>query len=214
VGAGRESGRSFLSLRARPAYHELLDRNDGYVDGAQINFLDLTLRYFDDDHSLVVDDATIVDILSLAPRDRFFHPVSWMVRTGWARVPTPEDADTDKLTFQLQAGAGLTGKSGRGNLAWLLGKAALDAGSDIGKGYAAGAGVEGGFLTAPGAAWRIGLTVEYLRFGVGETYTRRSAALEPRYYLSARQMIGFSLKGEQAGSESRGSGTLSWSYFF
>lgn len=214
VGAGKESNRPFLSFRLRPAYHELLDSPDGYVDGAQINFLDLTLKYFTDNHRLMVDDATLVDILSLSPRDRFFHPISWMVHAGWANLPTPRAANTGELTFQLQGGAGVTGQPGTGNLIYLLGKAAFDANGDLDKGYAAGAGVEAGFVMDLGSAWRIGLTGDFLRFGIGDTYTRRTVALEPRFYVNARHMLGLSLKSEQAGSETRRSGLLSWSYFF
>jgi Domain of unknown function (DUF4105) len=214
VGAGKESNRPFLSFRVRPAYHELLDSPDGYVDGAQINFLDLTLKYFTDNHRLVVDDATFVDILSLSPRDRFFRPISWMVRAGWARLPTTRAANTGDLTFQLQGGAGVTRRPGQRSLLFVLGKTALEANGDLGRGYAAGAGVEGGLVLNINSAWRVGLLGDYLRFGIGETYTRRSVALEQRVYLDSRNMLGFSLRSEQAGSETRRSGSLSWSYFF
>ena len=214
VAAGKESNRPFLSLRARPAYHELLDSPDGYVDGAQINFLDLRLKYFTDNHRFVVDDATLVDILSLSPRDRFFHPTSWMMRAGWARLPTTRAANTGELTFQLQGGAGLTRQPGQRSLLFLLCKAALDANGDLGRGYAAGAGAEGGLVLDFTPAWRVGLRGDYLRFGIGETYRRRGIMLEQRFYLDSRHMLGFSLKSEQAGSETRRSGSLSWSYFF
>jgi hypothetical protein len=55
---------------------------------------------------------------------------------------------------------------------------------------------------------------DYLRFGIADTYTRRSATLEQRFYLNSRNMFAFSLKSEQAASETRRSGSLSWSYFF
>jgi hypothetical protein len=214
VGAGKESNRPFLSFRTRPAYHELLDSPEGYVDGAQINFLDLTLKYFSDNHRLVVDDATLVDILSLSPRERFFRPTSWMVRAGWARLPTTRAANTGELTFQLQGGAGVTKQPGQRNLFFVLGKAALEANGDLDRGYAAGAGVEGGLTLHFNPAWSLGLRGDYLRFGIGEAYTWRAIALEQRLYLNPRNMLAFSLKSEQAASETRRSGSLSWSYFF
>jgi hypothetical protein len=214
VGAGKESNRPFLSFRTRPAYHELLDSPEGYVDGAQINFLDLTLKYFSDNRRLVVDDATLVDILSLSPRDRFFRPTSWMVRAGWARLPTTQAANTGELTFQLQGGAGVTRQPGKRNLLFVLGKVALDANGDLDRGYAAGAGVEGGLTLNFNPAWSLGLRGDYLRFGIGDTYTWRAVALEQRLYLNLRNMLAFSLKSEQAASETRRSGSFSWSYFF
>ena len=39
-GGGQHDGRSFVSARFRPAYHDILDPLPGYSRGAQINFLD------------------------------------------------------------------------------------------------------------------------------------------------------------------------------
>jgi len=74
LGIINENNDSFLQLRLRPAYHDQLDNDDGYVPGAQIDFLNIALRYRMDEPKLELDEFTLVDIISLSPRSRFFNP--------------------------------------------------------------------------------------------------------------------------------------------
>ncbi|NOX75992.1 MAG: DUF4105 domain-containing protein, partial [Gammaproteobacteria bacterium] len=69
--------RRYLLLGLRPAYHDLLDDERGYVKGAQINFFNLSLRYSPERQKLRINNFTLLDIISLSSRDNFFKPVSW-----------------------------------------------------------------------------------------------------------------------------------------
>jgi hypothetical protein len=108
--AGRLERRDFQSFRLRPAFHDLLDSDPGYTTGAGINFLDFELRHYSDIAEPDADDwqleyFELVNIESLALRNRFFKPQSWNVSAGWHRHHELPD---DTLRFTLQGGWGAT----------------------------------------------------------------------------------------------------------
>ena len=78
-------GRAFLEMRLRPAYHDLLDPQDGFVKGSAIDFLDFHVRYFTDRNAPSLESATVLRIESLTPRDDFFKSVSWRLDIGVER---------------------------------------------------------------------------------------------------------------------------------
>lgn len=143
IGAGRQDGRNFISAGFRPAYHDILDPLPGYARGAQINFLDVRGRYFPHDNSLKLDKLTVIDILSLTPRDRFFKPVSWGVDTGLERMPGNAGTTTGA---QVKGGGGVTYKVAGEHLAYALGQAELKVARGFENNYSLGAGALTGLL--------------------------------------------------------------------
>jgi hypothetical protein len=143
LGSGRQDGRNFISAQYRPAYHDILDPLPGYTRGAQINFLDVRGRFYPDKNSLKLEKFTLIDILSLTPRDRFFKPVSWGVDSGYERMLS------DKGTahgIQVKGVGGLTYKVAGDHLAYLLAQAQLKAAKGFEDNFSAGAGVLAGLL--------------------------------------------------------------------
>jgi len=143
LGAGRQDGRNFISARFRPAYHDILDPLPGYSRGAQINFLDVRGRYFPDKNSLKLDRFTLIDILSLTPRNKFYKPVSWGVDTGYERMLS--DTGTTHGA-QVKAGGGLTYQLGGEHMVYLLGQGQLKAARGFKDNVSAGAGALSGLL--------------------------------------------------------------------
>ena len=89
----------FLGLRA--AYHSLQDNSFGFLRGTQIEFLDLDLSYLE--HSLQVEDATILSIMSLAQRSEFFDVFSWRTKFAFDR-----NYINDNSNFIASIGGGLS----------------------------------------------------------------------------------------------------------
>jgi len=138
---GREWGHDYAELKLRPAYHDLLDPTDGYTRGAQINFFDLTLRhYLDGEQSSRLEDFTLVDIVSVAPRDLFFSPRSWKVAAGWRRV-SPLLHPEEPLAFFLDGGVGPSYALGDNALLTLFAEGEAEADGQLQDGYAVAAGV-------------------------------------------------------------------------
>ena len=116
-------GRLFEEVGFRPAYHDLLDNDRGYVEGAQIVFADAALRFYSSDRKLVLQKLDIIDIVSLSPRDTFFQPFSWKIKTGLLQQ-TGNDGQ-DHLVYQLNPGGGISYKLNKGNLLYFLGETDL-----------------------------------------------------------------------------------------
>lgn len=98
--------RSFVELSYRPAYHDLLDDNDGYLAGSQINFANVDLRYYDEEDQLRLHQLDLVSIVSLTPRHRFYRPISWKLEAGFSRQVF--ESDRDRLLFRVNPGGGFT----------------------------------------------------------------------------------------------------------
>lgn len=109
AGAGiRRDSDSFVETKRRPAYRGLRDDDRGYVEGNQILFTELGFRYYVESRRPTLQNVDLIDIVSISPRDDFFTPVSWKVRTG-LRQRLGEDG-ADHLLYDLASGAGLAWK--------------------------------------------------------------------------------------------------------
>ncbi len=106
IGIGRSDGRNFLELRLRPALHDLLDPQGGYVPGTEIDFLDLALRYYESENTPELESVTLIDIQSIAPRNEFFKPNSWRLNLGVERFHRSGPAKND-LVGEAGGGVGL-----------------------------------------------------------------------------------------------------------
>lgn len=105
VGYGELEEASFVSLRLRPAFHDLLDNDAGYVGGAQIDFLSLDARHYSDAGHTELERFSVLDIKAFSPRTTFFKPLSWRIETGWKRY---HELPRHRLRFQVEGGAGIT----------------------------------------------------------------------------------------------------------
>jgi hypothetical protein len=84
AGLGYLAGQAYGELSLRSNYHELTDPWPGYRPGAQIKFLDASLRYYED-RRFRLERFELIGIRSLSPRDEFFTPLSWGVEAGARR---------------------------------------------------------------------------------------------------------------------------------
>lgn len=146
LGGGRSGARPYLEASWRPAYHDLLDPDAGFTRGAQINFFALSGRYLPQDEQLRLQSFRPVDIISLAPRDRFFQPVSWKVSAGIERLQLA--AGTEPLVFVLNTGGGLAWETAAPALLYVMAEAELhlhhryEENAELGAGLSAGALVQ------------------------------------------------------------------------
>ena len=101
---GWRGGRPLQTLGIRPAYHDLSDSDIGFMEGTQIEFLDLAARY--DREGLSVEKATIISITSIAPQSAFFKPFSWRMHVGW-----DQSFYTRDTVFSASVGAGYSAGS-------------------------------------------------------------------------------------------------------
>lgn len=101
LGGGWRDGGAYQTIGIRPAYHDLGDSDVGFLEGTQIEFLDLSLRH--DHDGVAVEKATLLSIASLAPVSAFFTPFSWRTHFGW-----DQSFYTRQTVFNASVGAGYT----------------------------------------------------------------------------------------------------------
>lgn len=178
AGFGMADGRWFQQFELRPAYHDLLDPPGGYVPGAQIKFMDLTLRHYDDTGTVRVEKLQAINIVSLTPVNALKTPVSWNINFGLIRHH--RSRYDNPMDMHLNGGAGLTVAPTPNTLAYAIVELTLDAGDGLTDSYALGLGPEAGLLADFGRWGRALATAQLTRFGLGDRYTRRVYRLEQR----------------------------------
>lgn len=93
---GALNGDAMTQLTVRPAYHELMDREDGYARGAEIRFMEVQGRWIEEE-SPEFTRFTPVRVFSLSPWSTLFKPISWSASTDVTRVSYGE-GDGDERT--------------------------------------------------------------------------------------------------------------------
>ena len=134
----------FVQLGFRPAFHDLNSSALGYPREAQIEVLDVNLRYCPDPKRLRLDQLTLVDILSINPWDPVFKKISWMVRLG--ADPVRDFNCQDCLEYKSAVGAGVATEFAPNLLGYALAKAELGFGAQSVPGYRLGPAAETGLV--------------------------------------------------------------------
>ncbi|HJX14383.1 MAG TPA: DUF4105 domain-containing protein, partial [Candidatus Deferrimicrobiaceae bacterium] len=163
LAAGIREDDVFLEASGRPAYHDLLDADDGFTPGSQIEFSRATVRYYPDTGRLRLQQWDLIHILSLAGRDTFFRPVSWKFRTGFATKPLP--GGSDALVFSLNPGGGMTWDTRPLGLVHVLLEAEVNVAGKYSPDYTGGVGLVAGILRPMTGSWKILLEARQI-FGV------------------------------------------------
>ena len=81
IGVRNSETIGFIGIR--PANHDITDFDNGYLPGAQVEFMDLLFSYKKNDFNL--EKATIVSIATLSPKTKFFKPDSYRFSVGFDR---------------------------------------------------------------------------------------------------------------------------------
>lgn len=210
TGAGRVDGRDFMSVRFRPAYHDILDPLPGYARGAQINFLDFRGRYFPGDNSLKLDKFTLIDILSLTPRDRFFKPVSWGVDTGFERMLTN---DGPANGAQVNGGGGVSYTVAGDHLAYALLQGQLKVARRFEKSYTLGGGAATGLLLFFGRS-TANLELRGLGYALGETDNSFQARWRQSFPLGSQLALRYRLDHSHERGHTRTMAELLLDWYF
>ncbi|WP_157960449.1 Lnb N-terminal periplasmic domain-containing protein [Marinimicrobium alkaliphilum] len=210
LAAGHFDDEGYLGLSWRPSFHHLSDPMPGYGRGAQINFLDTELRYWEDE-GLRLERLDIIDVRSLSPRDRYLKSWSWQVRTGLERVY--DGPDERRLQPHLQAGFGHSYALGDRLMAFVLPVASLEHQRGNERPWQLAPGVQSGL------AWHspqltLVLEAEHLWFpDVGQE--RQQASLTSAWSPQPDHSLSVELRGQRGfGRHWVSGGQLAWRYFY
>jgi hypothetical protein len=206
-GAGRLAGRDFGELRVRPAYHDILDADEGYVRGAQIEFFSVALRDYRRG-SAQLESFTPIDILSLSARDEFFQSWSWTVAAGWRRAFVHDGGRP--LATAIDGGAGAAWSSaGKRALHYVFLDGSTRLHSRLDDGYALGAGARLGTLADLSPRWRAHAYARALKYFLGEEDTPGALGLEQRFSLGRDLALRLDLSHNREAGRTFNAGSLS-----
>jgi hypothetical protein len=74
-----QASQLFEELKVRPAYHDLLNNDLGYPSFSEIDFPNLTLRYYPQTSSFALEQLQLMEMFSVRPLDYFEKRWSWKV---------------------------------------------------------------------------------------------------------------------------------------
>lgn len=147
-----------ITLEWRPAYHDVLDSQAGFIPGAQISFLDTQLS-IDGDHNTKLDRLYLLDAMALAPSNQVFNSLAWNIRAGFDRKPM---AGKQAGRGVIQGGTGKAwGRSDKLH-AYSLISTDISYGELTEHDITLGLGAEAGLLYQAAAQHRVGIQGQYL----------------------------------------------------
>lgn len=101
---GQNLGTSFVELKYRGSYHDLLDPMPGYYSGMSLNMINVMLRAYDGG-DVKIDNIELLDIVSLSARNSYFSPWSWKANISIEQQWT---GDKEVLVTQGSGGGGVS----------------------------------------------------------------------------------------------------------
>jgi uncharacterized protein DUF4105 len=216
IGGGRRDGLNFVELRGRPVYHDLMDPEGGYVPGAQIEFFDFAVRDYSGGVGARVEDITPLRIVSIAPRNEFFQPLSWEIDVGWARRRLADGSEP--LVFGVNGGPGLawTVPDTLRSKTMIYGflESTLQANTRLDKNYALGIGPAIGALIDLTGRWRAEPYARAQWFFAGDTDTPWAVGLKQRYTLERDWALRLDISHERQEKQSWNTVLLSLHHYF
>ncbi|MBU5614213.1 DUF4105 domain-containing protein [Geomonas sp. Red51] len=202
----------YAALHLQPEFHSLLDPDHGYLKGAQIKFFDTLVDYVPETGRPRLRDLHLLDIVSTAPRDRFFKPFSWKVAAGWDTEVMRDGRDS--LVFRLNSGGGMARRSPLGGILYGFAEVAVDGGKHLRGTVAAAPGVSLGALEQVRDWWKVHLEGSAFFYVVGDDRTSLKATVAQNFRLAQQQSLTLSLSLADVSGHTFSEESLLWNFYF
>lgn len=212
IGAGVRRGEGYAEIRLQPEFHSLLDPDQGYLKGAQIKFMDTSLKYNLATEQLQLKSLTVVDIFSIAPRDVLFKPLSWKVNVGLDREALADGGD--HVIGRLNTGTGYAYASPFNGIWYLLGELDVNAGGGIRAGLTAAPGFSIGGVEQLADLWKIHFSVRGFIYKIGDDRRTIKLSLGQNFRLSRNNSITIDCSQEVVNGHSVPEASFLWNYYF
>lgn len=157
IGLFYDSNDSF-EANIKPAYNDMYDIVDGYLQGAYIDFFELNFKK-QKDKDVKLDRFTLIKIKSYSPQDMIFKPISWGIDAGYEHFKDKDDY------FKIKPEVGVSFGNDKDFVYSMLGSNIYYKGND--QLYSAGVNI--GFITN---------RIENFNIGVNYTYDKYNKSLE------------------------------------
>ncbi len=211
MGAGYRKKMFFQETSIRPAYHNLLDADQGYLAGSQIDFGNLALRYYPGKGRFELHALDLISIVSISPRDRFFKPVSWKVETGFLQKTFADG--NDHLVYDLNPGRGYAYKRFGGLFYGML-EADFQVSGRFRHDYTAGIGGSAGVIKNITQAWKVYLWGKKIYYELGDDHRSLEGNLGQNFRISTNHSLTIELSRHKEFGNYYSEASLSWNYYW
>lgn len=188
--------RGYAMIRARVAYHALMDPAAGYRTGAAISIFDAEIRHYSTEDETVVNRFMLFEITSLAARGNYVKPVSWGVRLGALRELSPDGWRTPTV---LEGRAGMSWRTGAHVRLYGMMDLSLKGGGALTDGYALGGGLSAGAVMSTSGAYTLALEGRALYYAMGHRHGQREATLRQTLRLARNTSISLNARRSALG---------------
>jgi len=202
LGSAPSVAASFEELSLRLALHDFLDPPRGYLDDAELEMLQLRLRFYNRTHEIFPERLDLLDILSVSGFDRWIPKTAWTVRAFGAEAHNLGCAGLACSYAALQTGGGIALRTGHPFLFYLLTSADLGAGEPFDKGYRIGLGGLAGCVLRLGNVSQLKAEGRYIYYFLGDT--RRAPLLDVGWALNLGRWAEIRLVAQAIGSYTEG----------
>lgn len=154
LGATRYARDTYWQLGWRPAYHDLLDPIAGYAADAQVQFLDVSLQLRAASNKPIVNHVTLLDVISLVPRNAIFVKRSWRINLQYRNLQIDRESHS---IWEGTAGAGYAWQTCLpcGSTLYAMATGQFQASPSFNSRYSIAPGLELGWAATLGQHWRI-----------------------------------------------------------
>jgi hypothetical protein len=105
---GVADGKFFGQINVRPAYHSLNDRPYGFLQGAEINFLEQSWRYEKNKNRLALQRFDVLELASLSPITQVFQAPSYRIGVWAERLENLHKDKTAGHALRSSVAGGVT----------------------------------------------------------------------------------------------------------
>lgn len=166
IGLGSKGGDLFQDIRYRPVYHDMLDPDNGYIQGGQINLMNVVGRYYYEEKRFELNRLEIIDILSISPIDIFFRAFSWRISSGITRCDV--FSGRDFLIGQIIGSLGGAVSPVKHIMVYSMADLAVQAGGKLENSHALGGGASAGLLASISGIWKLHCFLRDIWYVTGE----------------------------------------------
>ena len=216
LGAGQVQGKAMTELTHRQAYHDLIDPQAGFRIGTQLQVLEATLQYREEQVKL--SELNLLSVQAYSPVTPFKHDVSWGVQLLWQQEALNRDG---KFSEQQQHGVlnvktqvGYSGLSdNEQQLCYAQLQPQLQAGSALDLGWRVGIGPTLGCQSLWSDQLNSVLQLE-LPFWSDVEQWHFKAKAQAQYKLSQGHSVRAGYEYQQQRSQTLGQWKISWLHYF
>ena len=165
VGRGRAS---FQEVSMRLALHDFLDPPRGYLDDAELEMLDLRVRFYDVSRRIFPERLKLINILSVPGFDHWSPKTAWTVRVGGAQAHNLGCTGLRCSYGSLDTGGGIALSAGHPFLIYLLTDADLASGAPFEERYRIGLGGIMGAVLRLGRWTELRAEGQYIYYFLGD----------------------------------------------